>query len=301
MSLRHIKQLSKALILTHIGPKPLATPKRSNIVLKSGKTFPYFSSPCLIQSRTKSTISGSSVKRKPLSFDYSGDLVTRSSLQESDILNRFKDVTELENAPEDVKRICSIGMASGVEIKKHRIEEMSNRLEQLFGKDCHREQMIGKLTVEIRSLIAHCLQFRSDKRSKSILVEKIQKRKKYMKFLRREDYERFEWLLDELKIKYIPPPAYYKFVSKRQKRKIEVKDAAYAVRQSKIDALKKKLEAEKEAFMQEKEEILAEIQKEAEKYELDPELFKQSLIREREKSKRYVLAKDLRTADVEYE
>lgn len=51
--------------------------------------------------------------------------------------------------------------------------------------------------------------FVQDKHAKSQLIEKIQGRKKLLKFLRKEDYQRFMWLLKELQIRYVLPPDYY--------------------------------------------------------------------------------------------
>ena len=51
-----------------------------------------------------------------------------------------------------------------------------------------------------------------DKLNKARLVEKIQLRKKILKYLRRTDYQRFMWLLQELQIRYVLPPEYYRSV-----------------------------------------------------------------------------------------
>ena len=50
-----------------------------------------------------------------------------------------------------------------------------------------------------------------DKLAKSMLVERIQARKKYLKFLRLKDKEKFDWLLKELKIKFVPYRDYEKY------------------------------------------------------------------------------------------
>lgn len=65
---------------------------------------------------------------------------------------------------------------------------------------------VAKQTVKIRSLQKHMMKFPKDKRSKVILKELIDKRKKFLKYLRRWDYKRFEWLLEKLDIVYRPPP-----------------------------------------------------------------------------------------------
>ena len=49
-------------------------------------------------------------------------------------------------------------------------------------------------------------QFPKDKRRKVKLKELIELRKKWLKFLRKWDYRRFEWLLEKLDLVYKPPP-----------------------------------------------------------------------------------------------
>ena len=67
--------------------------------------------------------------------------------------------------------------------------------------------------------------------AKSMLVEKLQARKKHLKFLRLKDKERFEWLLKELKIKFVPYrdfekneyTAYYKATARVRRKTAAVK------------------------------------------------------------------------------
>nr|KAG5711230.1 hypothetical protein BaRGS_004874 [Batillaria attramentaria] len=141
---------------------------------------------------------------------------------------------------------------------------------------------VAMLTVEIRNLIPHVITVRKDKKSKSVLVEKIQMRKKILKFLRREDYQRFLWLLRELRIRYVLPPDYYKHESKRFKRKQEVFKAADELRKKKIAELREQLESEREEFMQYKAETLKQIEDDMAKYNLDKEQFAAKLRRKRE-------------------
>jgi small subunit ribosomal protein S15 len=62
------------------------------------------------------------------------------------------------------------------------------------------------MTVKIRRLQGHMELCPKDKKSKVVLKELIEQRKKFLKYLRRWDYKKFEWLLEKLNIIYRPPP-----------------------------------------------------------------------------------------------
>ncbi|KAL5009824.1 hypothetical protein ScPMuIL_012129 [Solemya velum] len=206
---------------------------------------------------------------KPLKFDYSGDLVEHQPLDLQKKLYKFSDIKELEDAPENVQRLCSLQYFDGKERMKHRQYEMKEQIESVCGPGRHWEKEVAKMTVVIRNMMPHCLQFRKDKRSKSQLIEKIAMRKKMLKYLRRDDYERFIWLLKELKIRYVPSPPYMGRVTRRAQRKRDARENAIELQNRKIADLMEKFEKEKVEFYKYKTETLKEIEEDIEKYSLD--------------------------------
>lgn len=60
------------------------------------------------------------------------------------------------------------------------------------------------MTVQILQLQEHQKEFWQNGKSKTILKELIEKRKKYLKKLRTQDYPRFEFLLERLNLVYKP-------------------------------------------------------------------------------------------------
>ncbi|XP_076466123.1 small ribosomal subunit protein uS15m-like [Babylonia areolata] len=220
-------------------------------------------------------------QKKKLSFDYSGDLVTQKPLDSQDRHVDFREFPQLESAAESTKRLCSVEFASGTEKKIHRKEEMKERILHLFGHGADREMHVAMLTVDIRNMIPHVLSVRKDKLNKARLVEKIQLRKKMLKKLRRTDYQRFLWLLQELRIRYVLPPDYYRRITRKYRRKQRVWEAASSLRQKKIEALKAQLEAEKADFLRHKEEVLRQLGEDAQRYGLDLGDFEQKLERKR--------------------
>lgn len=237
--------------------------------------------PAVLFCQTRKYAKTFTTPKKPLSFDYSGDLVTQKPLNPRDIQADFRQNSQLENAPASVQKLFTLDFASGFEKKIHRKEDMRERILQLFGQGADREMQVAMLTVDIRNMIHHCLTDKKDKLSKSRLVEKIQMRKKILKILRRTDYQRFLWLLQELRIRYVLPPDYYRQVTKRFRRKQRVWEAANNLRLKKIAELKEQLEAEKADFLRSKEETLNEIQADAAKYGFDLEEFAKKLERKR--------------------
>ncbi|KAK7107127.1 small ribosomal subunit protein uS15m-like [Littorina saxatilis] len=219
--------------------------------------------------------------KKPLSFDYSGDLMTQAPLSPQDLHTNFRRVPQLDELSESVQKLCTIDFASGSEKKLHRKAEMKERILLLFGSEADREMQVAMLTVDIRNMIPHILGMKKDKLNKSMLVEKIQMRKKILKILRRTDYQRFLWLLQELHIRYVLHPLYYRRVTKKYRRKQEVWEAANSLRLKKIAALKDQLEAEKAEFLRYKEKALKQIEEDAKHYDLDLGTFEEELKRKR--------------------
>lgn len=201
---------------------------------------------------------------KPLSFEYGGDIewTPLVHFDKSEPKPGFENLPELEAADERVKKIFSMEFADG----RERIQkEMECVVESLIENPADvkaLENLIVRATVHLRKQIAHCLVFRKDKRSKVKLVEGIQRRKQYLKELRRIDRERFEWLLKELNLTYTPPSEYKWKPSKRQLRKRAAREACWAILNEKMKQLELQIEREKKDFAHFKVEELSRIEKE---------------------------------------
>ena len=109
-----------------------------------------------------------------------------------------------------------------------------------------------------------------DKKSKSELVIRIARRKKYLKLLRNEDYERFLWLLKELKIRYIPARKTTRVTYKQERIKsAETKADEQMI--IKEDEIRRLLEKEKEEYLKAKPQMLEEIENDIKEYGLSKE------------------------------
>ncbi|XP_071514111.1 small ribosomal subunit protein uS15m-like [Panulirus ornatus] len=118
------------------------------------------------------------------------------------------------------------------------------------------EAMIAMLTVKIRNLqrITYITKKRTLER---VQLEKIiDRRKKLLKNLRRVDYKRFEWLIEELGILYRPPPRYYRWIARRASIKRLVYLHGKELRAKRLAEYREILEQQKEPFLKEKAETL---------------------------------------------
>lgn len=66
--------------------------------------------------------------------------------------------------------------------------------------------LVASMTANIRNLQDHYKTAPRDKNSRVALKEIIDKRKKRLKHLRTWDYKKFEWLLENLDLKYHSHP-----------------------------------------------------------------------------------------------
>lgn len=133
---------------------------------------------------------------------------------------------------------------------------------EIFSFNFFSLQTVAKLTVEIRNHSRHCLDIKKDKRSKTILHNRIAKRKKYLRLLKEVDEEKFNWILNELKIQYIPitPESFVKISERDAKRQVVLEEAEN-IKENKLLELRETLAKEREKFEKEKETELKDIEK----------------------------------------
>lgn len=207
-------------------------------------------------------------KKVPLNFDFSGDLIGQKKTDENELYFPFKELGSLEKEPENIRKLCSLEFCDSRQRFHHREYEVFKKVDEFCGPKAELEKKIIDYTMHIRSMVPHCLNITRDKKNKSELVIKIARRKKYLKQLRNEDYERFLWLLKELKIRYIPA----KPTRRITKQQIKL-DAAQAIveeqRLKKEEEVRQYIESQKEEYLKSKKQLLEEIEKDIKEYNLD--------------------------------
>ncbi|XP_033741479.1 uncharacterized protein LOC117328177 [Pecten maximus] len=224
------------------------------------------------------------VKGKIDKFDYSGELAPLRKLNPKDTLFVFNSVEELKDAPEVVQKLCSIEFADRLQKRFHRIFAMKDTIHKVCGVEHRREMIVANMTLQIRATIHHLQNFPRDMQAKRFVVEKIAKRKRELRRLRSEDYERFLWLMKELEIKYVPPSMYNFKETKYGRRKRLAREEAFKMKAQKLDELKARLDAEKILFLEEKAKTMQEIEKDLTKFDINrEELLKMVEVKRRSK------------------
>lgn len=91
-----------------------------------------------------------------------------------------------------------------------------------------------------------------NKKMKQKLKELIEKRKKYLKFLRRYDYKRFEYMLEQLDIKYMPPPDRFHWIARKDAMKALTRRFCRNIKQTRLEAYKHTLQEQQLNFLENK-------------------------------------------------
>ncbi|XP_045195325.1 28S ribosomal protein S15, mitochondrial-like [Mercenaria mercenaria] len=208
---------------------------------------------------------------KPLNFDYSEDLVKQEPFDPSEIMFKYRDVPEIKELPDHVKKLFTLDYATSQERLEHRNAVLLEKVTDLVGPGPCLEKEICYLTIKIRNLIPYIVGDRRNKRHKSYLIERIAKRKKLLKFLRKLDYDRFLWLLKELKVTWTPddPYRYFNKLSKKAILKKEAREEMLSEKRKKVENIRAELETEKEKFYKMKEKVLQEIDNDIKEYGLN--------------------------------
>ncbi|XP_017886217.1 28S ribosomal protein S15, mitochondrial-like [Ceratina calcarata] len=140
-----------------------------------------------------------------------GDLGLEVNVKPTDTILYYKNSKELEDASDIVKKMFTVEYRGFKEYRNLKREEIINRVKRHVSDRGSVEVQIAAMTSEIQDLQKYMEVHPTDTKTKVFLSELIDKRKKYLKFLRNWDYRRFEWVLENLNLTYIGPPEYDTF------------------------------------------------------------------------------------------
>ncbi|XP_044751053.1 28S ribosomal protein S15, mitochondrial [Coccinella septempunctata] len=182
----------------------------------------------------------------------SGDLEGLPQIDKTQIRDEFKHCHELETANELVKKLFTYEFAPRRSTVAHVIKSTADRVRRHKNDNGSHEVTIAKWTGVIRAWQETMERFPRNTRLKVHLKELIDRRKKYLKYLRRWDYKRFEWVLDNLNLKYKPMPLDVHWVTRKDSLRKLTDKYCEDLKKEKLDKLKLQLEAEQPAFLEEK-------------------------------------------------
>jgi len=162
----------------------------------------------------------------------------------------------LESVDEDTRRLLSLEFSPQRQsniVQKRDVAKKIRRHQYDIGS---MEVQISNMTCKIRVLQKRVAANKKHTEMRVHLKELIDRRRKYLKKLRRMDYKRFEWLLESLGIMFKPPPDYIRWITRKASLKKLVRLRYFDNRRERLEAYRKILEAKKEPFLKERAETL---------------------------------------------
>ncbi|KAH8299346.1 hypothetical protein KR044_000554 [Drosophila immigrans] len=181
----------------------------------------------------------------------SGDLAKLPPLDVNEILPEYKDSKELQNADETVKSLFLLNNNRNHLTTRFYRDQMVREV-QRHGQDFgSMEAKLAKMTALIRRYQEHMETSPRDRVIKVRLKELIEKRKKFLKYLRRWDYPRFEWILEKLELVYKPPPTHFHWITRKES--LQKLTDAYCdnIKEERLEAYHKELQAQQIPYLEE--------------------------------------------------
>ncbi|XP_078042887.1 28S ribosomal protein S15, mitochondrial [Augochlora pura] len=192
----------------------------------------------------------------------SGDLGLDISVKQDEIALYYNRSKELEDANDIVKKMFSIQFQHRKEFRNMKREKVMALVKRHKSDRGSTESAIAAMTSEIQYLQEYMLEHPRNGKTKTVLKELVEKRRKYLKYLRTWDYRRFEWLLKHLNLVYKPIPEKLGMVPRKESIRRLTQEYCDKIIKSKMDAYKADFKAQQKLFYQEKAEKLAFILKE---------------------------------------
>ncbi|KAM8713970.1 hypothetical protein ACLKA7_014175 [Drosophila subpalustris] len=180
----------------------------------------------------------------------SGDLAKLPPLDPNEILPDYKDSKELQNASEAVKSLFKLSNNRNSLTTRYYRDEMVREV-QRHGQDFgSMEAKLAKMTAFIRRYQEHMETSPRDRVIKVRLKELIEKRKKFLKYLRRWDYPRFEWILEKLDLVYKPPPTNFHWITRKESLQKLTDIYCEKIKEERLEAYHKELQAQQIPYLE---------------------------------------------------
>ncbi|KAH8410892.1 hypothetical protein KR222_007170 [Zaprionus bogoriensis] len=181
----------------------------------------------------------------------SGDLAKLPPLKPDELLPEYKDSKELANADETVKSLFKLSNNPKILTTRFYREQMVRDVQRHAQDFGSMEAKLAKMTANIRRYQEHMEAHPRDKMIKVRLKELIDKRKKFLKYLRRWDYPRFEWILEKLDLVYKPPPTEFHWITRKESLQKLTDTYCEKIKEERLEAYHKQLQAKKIPFLEE--------------------------------------------------
>ncbi|GJQ76118.1 hypothetical protein Trydic_g1866 [Trypoxylus dichotomus] len=182
----------------------------------------------------------------------SGDLRPMPEIDLNQYQPQFRNCQGLQDADEIVQRLFKLEFASNRKIVQSYLKDIVGSVQRHPFDKGSIESRIARWTGIIRAWQEIMEAHPRNKTIKIKLKELIDKRKKHLKYLRRWDYKKFEWLIENLDIVYKPHPNKYHWITRKDSlRKLTDKYCEDTIK-AKLNDYKLVLQEQQPAFLEEK-------------------------------------------------
>ncbi|KAJ8669612.1 hypothetical protein QAD02_000871 [Eretmocerus hayati] len=188
-----------------------------------------------------------------ISKEKSGDGGLDFHIKEDDYLKGFEKSSELQDANELVKKMFTIAFNPRRELVNLRKRKSTEMVQRHSHDTLSMECRIARLTTKILSLQEHQEKHPTNRKTKVILKEAIEKRQMWLKKLRIQDYPRFEYLLERLNLTYHPAPeGSWKMLTIKDCTRRHLQKHCDEIIQKKLDDYRAELKSQQKDFFTEK-------------------------------------------------
>ncbi|XP_058456265.1 small ribosomal subunit protein uS15m [Malaya genurostris] len=192
----------------------------------------------------------------------SGDLQPMRTIGGNELLKDFQGLPELETSSDTVKNLFTIRHNRRKEMLENFKEEMVKRVQRHDLDYGSVEAKLGLMTAQIRSLQEVMEKFPRHSSAKVQLKELIDKRKKFLRYLRRWDYRRFEYILEKLDLVYKPPPTHFHWITRKDSLRKLTDIHCDEIKSTRLQSYREFLESQQLDFLAKKLSNLEFIRKE---------------------------------------
>ncbi|XP_040155049.1 28S ribosomal protein S15, mitochondrial [Anopheles arabiensis] len=192
----------------------------------------------------------------------SGDLQSLPTFAGTELMKDYRDSKELESANEHVRNLFTIQHNRRREMVENFKEDMVRRVyrhELDYGSI---EAQLGLMTARIRSLQDYMEKFPRQSVVKVQLKELIDKRKRFLRYLRRWDYRRFEYMLEKLDLVYKPYPTHFHWITRKDSLRKLTNIHCDQIKETRLEEYRRQLESQQLDFLENKLKTLEFIRKE---------------------------------------
>lgn len=182
----------------------------------------------------------------------SGDLEPIPEIDQKQFQLEFRDCKELKDADELVKKLFTLEFAPHSKSLQSYIKDITSSVQRHPLDKGSIESRIARWTGAIRAMQEVMEAHPRNKIVKVKLKELIEKRQKHFKYLRRWDYKRFEWLLENLNIVYKLCPVDNRQITRKGSLIKLTEQYCQNTKEDKFNEFKTILQEQQPAFLEEK-------------------------------------------------